>query len=339
MASVRIHAAALLAALIAFALLSAPMAPARAQSPNIVAIVNDQPITELDITQRIVLLQILDETPPDGMSKKQALKALIDDVVKIQEAKRYNLLPTEAEVNDRIDRLAKGLKLTRAQLLDKLKAKGISEASFRSYLQAGMGFSRIIQGKYREDVKVTPQEVDAKMAEIKSKIGQQMNKIMSDPRMKPITVYTLMEINLPVDGQDPMLLQSRAIEAATVVQRLKGCSPGNVKAAAQGIFDVKPGKTFEADAAKMPPPMKAALDKGGIGRAVGPMRGKGGIQLIALCGIRKLTPPKPDFKMPTREQVENMVTNEKYDKLEEDYLATARDKVYVEYRDASYAQQ
>ena len=39
---------------------------------------------------------------------------------------------------------------------------------------------------------------------------------MNDPRMKPITVYTLMEINLPVDGNDPMLLQSRAIEAAQV---------------------------------------------------------------------------------------------------------------------------
>jgi hypothetical protein len=43
--------------------------------------------------------------------------------------------------------------------------------------------------------------------------------------------------------------------------------------------------------------------------------------------------------MPTREQVERAVINEKYDKLEEDYLSTARDKIYVEYRDPSYAQQ
>ena len=77
----------------------------------------------------------------------------------------------------------------------------------------------------------------------------------------------------------------------------------------------------------------------GIGRAIGPMRGKTGIQLIALCGIRKITPPKPNFTVPTREQVERAVINEKYDKLEEDYLSTARDKVYVEYRDPSYAQQ
>ena len=41
--------------------------------------------------------------------------------------------------------------------------------------------------------------------------------------------------------------------------------------------------------------------------------------------------------MPTRDQVERAVINQKYDKLEEDYLASARDKVYVEYRDQSYA--
>ena len=31
---------------------------------------------------------------------------------------------------------------------------------------------------------------------------------------------------------------------------------------------------------------------------------KTGIQLIAFCGARKISPPKPDFKMPTRQQVE-----------------------------------
>ena len=100
---------------------------------------------------------------------------------------------------------------------------------------------------------------------------------------------------------------------------------------------MRQGKTFDADGAKLPPQMKAALDKAGVGRAVGPMRGKDGIQLIALCGTRKIMPPKPNFTMPTRDQVERAVINQKYDKLEEDYLASARDKVYVEYRDQSYA--
>lgn len=337
MSWLRTPLAAVLAATIAFAAAPATSSRAFAEAPTIVAVVNDQPITELDLTQRIVLLDILGDTPRGGMTKRQALQDLIDDVVKIEEAKRFNMLPSESEVNERIARLAKNMKLTRDQLFAKLKAKGISETTFRTYMQADMGFTRIIQGKYREDIKVSPAEVDAKTAAIKSQVGEQVAKVMSDPRMKPITVFTLMEINLPVDGEDPMLLQSRAIEAAQVLQRFKGC--GSLKSASQGIFDVKKGKTFEADASKLPPQMRQALEKAGTGRAIGPMRGKQSIQLIALCGTRKLTPPKPSFEMPTREQIERIVLNEKYDKLEQDYLATAREKVYVEYRDANYAQQ
>lgn len=325
----RLPAAALIAALLA-------LAPPT-QAANIVAIVNDQPITELDLTQRIALLEVMDDVPRGGIDKKKALRQMIDQTVKIQEAKRYNMLPSDAELTDRIKRLAQNLKLTPDQLYAKLEAKGISKEAFRDYVKAGMGFNRIIQGKYQQDIKASEAEVDAKMAELKSNINAETAKIMNDPRMKPITVYTLMEINLPIDGEDQMLVQSRAIEAAQVLQRLKSCN--GLKAASEGIFNVQKGKTFEADATKLPPQMRAALDKGGVGRAIGPMRGKTGIQLIALCGVRKITPPKPNFTMPTREQVERAVINEKYDKLEEDYLSTARDKVYVEYRDPSYAQQ
>ena len=326
--------AALFAVLLASAPVLLPAAPA--QAATIIAVVNDQPITERDLTQRIALLEIMDDVPRGGIDKKKALRQLIDQEVKIQEAKRYNMLPSDAELADRIKRLAQSLKLTTDQLYAKLEAKGVSKTAFRDYVKAGMGFNKIIQGKYQQDFKASQAEVDAKMAEVKSSINEETAKIMNDPRMKPITVYSLMEIHLPVDGNDPMLLQSRAIEAAQVAQRLKSC--GGLKAASEGIFDVKKGKTFEADATKLPPQMKAALDKGGVGRAIGPMRGKDGIQLIALCGIRKLTPPKPDFKVPTREQVERAVINEKFDKLEQDYLDGARDKVYVEYRDPSYAQ-
>ncbi len=326
-----------MAAPLACSLIFAAPGPALAVSQSIIAVANDQPITERDLEQYIVLLQILEETPAGGLTKQQALRDMIDDQVKITEAKRLGMLPGEAEIDDRIERAAKGMKLTPKELLAKLKSRGISETTFRQYLAAQMGFNRIISGKYREDVKASAADVDAKMAEIKSNVNAQMAKIMNDPRMKPITVYTLMEIALPVDGQDMMLMQARAIEAQQIAQRFKGCD--SAKAAAQGVFDVKIGKPFEADGAKLPKQMREILDKVGPGHAVGPMRGKTGMQLIAFCGTRKLTPPKPDFTMPSREQIERLVINDKFDKLEQNYLSTIRDKVYVEYRDPSYAPQ
>jgi peptidyl-prolyl cis-trans isomerase SurA len=304
-----------------------------AETQGIVAVANDQPITERDIRQRIELRKILGDSPSGGMTRQQALQNLIDDQVKLLEAKRLMLMPADAEVTERMNRIAKGMDLSRDGLLDKLKKAGISEANLRIYLQASIAFSRIIAAKYREAVQATPAEVDAKIAEINNTIGAQMKKIMNDPRMQPITVYSLLEISLPIDSEDPMLMQSRAVEAQLVLKRFNGC--GNARKAAEGIFNVQVGKKFDADGAKLPKPMKQALDKAGQGRAIGPMRGKSGIQLVALCGVRTIRPEKPDFKMPTREQVERLVINEKYDEIEENYLKQAREKVYVEYRGAN----
>ena len=327
-------AAALAGSLIAFPVLSSP---ALAETQGVVVVVNDKPVTELDITQRIALLKIVGDARTDGMSRKQALQSLIDEQVKIAEATRLKLLPTDADVKDQIGRMAKNMKVAPDELLARLKKQGISDTTFRQYVRALMGFNRIISSKYRSDIKVSGSDIDAKFNDIKTKANAQISKIMNDPRMKGVTVFSLLEINLPVEANDPMLLQSRAIEARQYMQRFKGC--GNAKAAADGIFDVKIGKKFEADAAKLPPQMRAALEKAGQGRAVGPMRNKAGIQLVAFCGSRKIKPPKPDFKMPTREQVERALINEKYDGLEEDYLKTIRGNVYVEYRNSSYAQQ
>jgi len=334
MTMLRLLFAAAIAVPLAVAMPAVPAALAEGQ--GVVAVVNDVPVTEHDITQRITLMKTLGDGGPN-ISRKQALQSLIDEQVKIAEAKKYNVTPTDRDVRDQIDRIAKNMKTTAGGLTSRLGKQGISADTFNRYVNALIGFNRIIASKYRQKITVSAADVDAKLAEIKKKANAQIGKIMNDPRMKSVTVYSLMEISLPVDGQDVMLLQSRAIEARQVMRQFKGC--GNARAAAAGVFNVKVGKRFDADSAKLPKQMKAALDQAGEGNVVGPLRGKDGIQLIAFCGSRKVSPPKPDFKMPTRDQVERLLINEKYDVLEQDYLKTARQSVYVEYLNSSYAKQ
>ena len=318
------------------AVLVSAVPAARAEGQGVVAVVNDVPVTELDITQRITLMKTLGDGGPN-LSRKQALQSLIDEQVKLAEAKKYSLTPTDGEVRDQIARIAKNMKTTPDGLTERLGKQGISRDTFNRYVNALIGFNRILTSKYRQKITVSAADVDAKYAEIKSKANSQISKIMNDPRMKPVTVYSLMEIDLPVEGGDVMLLQSRAIEARQVLRQFKGC--GNARAAAAGVFNVKIGKRFDAAATKLPAKMKAALDDVGEGHALGPLRSKNGIQLLAFCGRRTVTPSKPDFKMPTRDQVERLLINEKYDVVEQDYLKTVRHSIYVEYLNSTYARQ
>ncbi len=328
----------LIAAYVLSALVMGSLAvPAMAETQGVVVIVSDQPITERDITERMTLLTVLGDAGRGKLTRNSALRSLIDEQVKIAETVKFRQQATDIEVKDQIARMAKGMDTSVDGLIARLKKQGVGETAFKRYVGTLIGFNRVIGGKFRGQITVSDAEVDAKMAEIKGKANSEISKIMNDPRMKGVTVYSLMEINLPVEGTDSMLLQARAVEAQQVLKRFKGC--GNLRAAAEGVFNVKQGKKFDVDASKLPKPLRAALEKAGVGRAVGPLRGKGSIQLLALCGTRKLTPPKPDFKMPTREQVERGLRNEKYDGLEEQYLKTIRVNVYIEYRNPNYAQQ
>ncbi len=311
-------------------------APSFAQQSVVIATVNDQPITSFDVDQRIRLLRTLGQPESTLNNRKKIANDLINDVIKVEEAKRNKLEPTAAEVSERLKRISAGMKTDESGLIAKLKAQGISLATFSNYTAAQMAFGRLLTVKYREKVTVDQAAVDQKLNAITQEINGKLAKIKSDPRMQPLTVYSILEINFPIEGNDPQLMQSRAIEANQYVQRFKSCS--NPRGPATGIFNVQIGKKLEADARKMPAPMRALFQTKGPGHAFGPMRGPGGVQVVAFCSQRSITPKMPKAEMPTRAQVENVVLNENYSAVEQKYLTIMRKTAIIEYKDQSYAQ-
>jgi peptidyl-prolyl cis-trans isomerase SurA len=311
---------------------------ARAANQGVVATVNDIPITTLDIQQRLSLLKILGDNPKGSDPKKFALNMMVDEIIKIAEAKKYKMDASDKEISGQVERMAKGLKTDPRGLEALLQKNGIETSSLKQLIGAQIAFSRILQAKYQVKFSVDPSEVDKKYAEIKNDLEQKVSTILNDPRMKPVQVYTIIEIDLPVETpEDPMLLQARAVEAGQLIQKFKGC--GSARAAASGIFNVKVGKTIDAVATKIPGPMKQALDKVGPGGAMGPARGPKGIQVIGFCSKKVVTPPKPKYQLPSRQQVEAFVSNEKFASVEAKYIGEMRKHAYVEYKDPAYAQQ
>ncbi len=319
--------------LLAF-LCSAPAPHARAEGQGLLATVNDKPITSFDVEQRMKLFEVLGDTRPRAELRKRALQSVIDDVIKTEEAKKTKAEPSEDLVNKQIERMAKGSGTSVDSLSGKLKSKGVSMNALKRYVAAQMAFNRMLGSKGKTKVEADPAEVDRRYAEVKA----QYNKVVNDPRMRPVTVYQIQEIDLPLDGTgsagDQQIMMSRAIEAQQFIKQYKGCK--SARAAAEGIFNVKIGKTFEADGSKLPKALKAALDSAGPGKAIGPGRSKTGLQVIGFCGKRSVTPQKP--ALPGRDAVANAVLNEALDKQEETYMVELRKKAYIEYKGTSPSQ-
>jgi peptidyl-prolyl cis-trans isomerase SurA len=308
--------------------------PVFAQVAEVIATVNDTPVTSYDIDQRIRLLGILGQK--GGFDRRKIGNDLINDVVKISEAKRYKIDPTEKEIDQALAGMAKGLKTDLRGLQDKFAKQGLSLISYRQYVSAQMSMSRLLSAKYKEKVQLDPGEADRKLAEIKSEMTKKINTIMADPRNQPILVYSILVIDFPAEGNDPQLRQSRAIEAAQYIQKFRGCS--SARAAASGIFNVRVGKSVEADSRKLPKQLKAEFDKRGIGKAIGPIPAKTGIQVIAYCGNRTIAPKRPNAPLPTKDVIERVALNEKYDKVERKYVMIMRKNAVIEYKDQSYVQ-
>jgi peptidyl-prolyl cis-trans isomerase SurA len=292
-----------------------------AEGQGVLVTVNDIPITSYDVEQRIKLNTIIWRSQGSAAElRKRALQNLIDDVIKLAEAKKYNAVPNDKTVDAQIDKMAKGSNTDAKGLAAQLKAKGSSMAALRRVVAAQISFNRLISGKFKVKVDVDQAEVDKKYQEL-----------LRDPRLQPVTVYEILEIEMPVEKTSEAMAQqlfvARAADAAQYRRAFKGC--GSARKAASGIYNVHIGKRLQADGHKLPKQLKAALDKAGPGGIVGPARSQHGIQLIAFCGRKSISPEKP-----TRQQVEMMLTNKKYDVYEERYMRELRRNAFIEYKDA-----
>jgi hypothetical protein len=196
--------------------------------------------------------------------------------------------------------------------------------ALRKYIASQIAFSRWLANVKKDKVQVD-----------KSKVDKKYQEIVSDPRLKPVTIYQIQEVMFPLDpvpeAMMGQLIIARAADAQMYAKRYKGC--GSARAAASGIYNVQIKKTVEADAARIPKPLKAALDKAGPGRLIGPARTKGALQLIGFCGKRSISPPKP-----SREVIERMVENETYDEVRERYMRELRTTAFIDYKETSEAQ-
>ena len=286
--------------------------------------VDDLPVTNFDISQRINLENALGaRMTTDLPTRRNVLGTLVNEKVAKSQAKKVNFEIKDKELDERINNMVGRMKISRADLQKQLSEKGVDEATLKSQIE-GTLYVRWVMSQ---------QQVDTNIKVDQALVDSKYNEIISDPRMKPITVVTLLQVDLPVEktteAMRQQLLYARSIESRQIMERYKGCK--TIKAASQDVFNVKIGQAIEADMSKLPPPMKEALIQAGTDKLIGPIPGPTGVRLFANCGTRKVSPPLPD-----RKQIEATVRNEQFEALVEQAMTEARKESFVDYKDPAF---
>jgi peptidyl-prolyl cis-trans isomerase SurA len=185
-----LYRAALWGALLAACL--SPGNPARAADPveKIVAVVNDEAISEGDLNGRLKLAMLAGNYPDNKEVREkltpQVLHALIDDQLRIQEAKRLKLTVDKEEIDAELKQAAEANHQTIDQLRETLAKQGVPFSTLEREMLAQASWRKVVQKEIRKRIEVTDQEIDATYAKIMAGVKKEQ--------------YLVAEIFLPVDS-------------------------------------------------------------------------------------------------------------------------------------------
>lgn len=151
-------AAALAAALIGTA------APAAAQlAEGVAAVVNDAVISTYDVRLRANMLLVsagIQSTPEmQQRARAQAIRDLIDERLQLAEARRFEVSVTPAQIDSRIEDIARGNNLTSEQFVALLAQAGVPITTLRQQIEADIAWQRLMSGVYGSRLRISEVEI------------------------------------------------------------------------------------------------------------------------------------------------------------------------------------
>ena len=244
--------------------------------------------------------------------KKSALDEIIEERLKMQEAKRLNVTIEDAQVDDIIKGLAERNKMTPAQFGEHLKGMGTDLSAMKSRFRATLSWNDVIRRRFASQVSVSQRDID--------KFAATGSTGEDDVELQ------LQRITLSVPGKmDQKVLTQRFQEADKVRQSFGGCKTAS--AAAAKMQNAK----FEDLGARKPSslvePLRSHLLSARDGEMVPPNIGTDGIELYTVCS-RKVV--KADEKR--RTEVAQDLQQKEFEIMAKGHLRNLKQEAHIECR-------
>jgi peptidyl-prolyl cis-trans isomerase SurA len=284
---------------------------AQLQAQSVVVMVNGEPITSLDIEQRTKLNFL---TTRKQMPRKEVIEELIDEKVKIKEAKRFGVDPSASDIDQAYAGMSQRMRLSPDQLTKSLESAGVRPETLKARLKAEMVWGSLVRGRFKESLQVGEKDV----ADAAQQSGEPTQTDAFEYRLQPIVLIV-------PRGSAQGAIDSRRKEAESLRERVQSCEQANSyfksmqNAAIRGIVT----KT----SADIPGPLRELLDKTPVGRLTPPEITKQGVEMVALCDRK---PTKIDT--PKKREIREKMYAQKYEAKSKAYLADIRKAAMIEYR-------
>src|SRR6201746_2042821 len=119
--------------------------------------VNGEPITAYDIEQRTKLNTLSHK----AATRQQVIDELIDEKVKIKEAKKFGVDPSGSDIDGAFAGMSSRMRTTPEALTKTLEAEGSRAETLKSRIKADMVWGSLVRGRFKESLQVGEKEVAA----------------------------------------------------------------------------------------------------------------------------------------------------------------------------------
>jgi peptidyl-prolyl cis-trans isomerase SurA len=264
-----------------------------ANAMSIAAVVNEDIITVFDVQARLGLYLATSglENTADIRQRlmPQVVNALIDDRLKLQEARRLKLVTPEAEIRQSVDSIEQRNGMRPGAFRTLLGEHGVDMSTLFTQIEADLAWVKVVRKELARDTTVQPQEVKAVMARMKANQG------------KPERL--LAEIFLPIGPGVPEQTVRQLAERLVQQARSGTPFPALAQQFSQSATAALGGDLGWVVQGELEPELEAVVARLEPNQYSDPVRTASGYHIVALRERRSSGAPDPRMSVVTLSQI------------------------------------
>ncbi len=290
-----------------------------ARSESIAVVVNEDAITLSDVNDRMALI-IASSGLPNSKDIREKLQlqiigALVDEQIRLQEARRLDLKITQAEIDQGFATIAQQNNFSPDEFRGMIRKGGLNIKTMEDQIRAQLAWSKVVQAKLRPQVVVSDGDIDNHLERLTANTG------------KP--EYLLSEIFMPVEKPDEEA-QTRQL-AQKLVQEIRSGKAQFFKVAQQ--FSKSAGAPQGGDLGwiaqgQLQQELDQILPRIEAGQVSDPVRTASGYHILNVREQRMIAPEN----LPTREDVMASLGLQRLERLQRRYLLDLKSAAFIENR-------
>ena len=277
---------------------------------QVVVLANGSPITELDIQQR---MKLMETSTHQKTSREQTIRDLIDDRLKIAKAKSYGLEVTDQEVDTAFENMAKRQHITVEQFSQVLERAGIMPNTIKARVRAEITWNNLVRGRYSSTLQVGESDIANALRENNEKENPSVGY-----------TYTLYPI-IVVASRAEATSEAKRQLVENLRARFLNCKEG--LPLARSLREVAIREPINRNSSDLPLALRDLLNNMEVGRLTAPEVTEQGIQLFALCGKKQSIE-----ETPAKREAREKIYQKRFESESKKFLDEIRKQAMIEYK-------